>query len=87
MKHRCRIDILAEMLRAAQGGALKTRIMHMAFVSSNQIQEYLDFLLDCGLIDIRDGSSYQTTERGKRFLRLYQELEDAMFSKMLSRKT
>lgn len=81
MKHRCRLDIFAAMLRAAEEEAVKTRIMHMAFVSSNQMQEYLDLLLEGGLIETRNGSSYQTTEKGRRFLAVYQELEDTVFWK------
>jgi predicted transcriptional regulator len=81
MKHRCRLDIFAAMLRAAEEEAVKTRIMHLAFVSSNQMQEYLDVLLEGGLIAVSNGSSYQTTEKGKRFLTLYHELEGSVFWK------
>jgi predicted transcriptional regulator len=85
MKHRCRLDIFAAMLRAAEEETLKTRIMHLAFVSSNQMQEYLDLLLlEGGLIAVRNGSSYQTTEKGKHFLTIYQELEDTVFWKNAS---
>ena len=81
MKHRCRLDIFAAMLRAAGEETVKTRIMHTAYVSSNQMQEYLDILLEGGLIETRNGSSYQTTEKGRRFLTIYHELEDTVFWK------
>lgn len=78
MKNRTRIDILAEMIRAAKEGTRKTRIMHLAFISPNQVDEYMNALLDSGLLVLLDGPFYQTTAKGLRYLELYEELEESL---------
>ena len=80
MKYRSKLDILAAILSAAQKETLKTHMTRTALVSTNQTEEYVGLLLDCGLIETR-GNFYQTTEKGMQFLKLYQELEKIMFPK------
>lgn len=74
--NRTRVEILASILKVAANGALKTHIMYRANLSHRQLEKYLAFLEENGLlrkIADEDGSStfYQVTERGLEFLKEY----------------
>ncbi|MDH5390537.1 MAG: winged helix-turn-helix domain-containing protein [Candidatus Bathyarchaeota archaeon] len=70
---RDRLKIIAEILQAAKNGAKKTHIMYQCNLSYHQTKKLLTFLLETGFIRI--GNSYDTTEKGLRFLQTYQTLE------------
>ena len=70
---RDRLKIIAEILQAAKNGAKKTHIMYQCNLSYHQTKKFLTFLLETGFIRI--GNSYDTTEKGLRFLQTYQTLE------------
>lgn len=75
MKYRSRADIVADMLRVAQEGAIKTKIMYQGFLSFPQLKEYLELLKDSGLLEYsREEGKYHTIEKGRRFLKLYDEV-------------
>jgi predicted transcriptional regulator len=77
MKYRSRTDIIATLLGAASGGATKTRLMYAAYMSYAQIQEYLAFLRDKGLMIYEEGTQkYKLTEKGLRFLHVYEKISD-----------
>ncbi|MEO9295620.1 MAG: winged helix-turn-helix domain-containing protein [Nitrososphaera sp.] len=89
MKYRSRIDIAASILDTAYNGAMKTYIMYKAFLSFSQLKEYLDLLIDAGLLEYAEEKrTYNTTEKGKRFLKIYREV-DAMVPRenMLTKTT
>ena len=70
-KRRNRLGIMAEMLEIAKKGALKTHIMYRANLSFAQLNEYLSFLLDTGLLEAYNESEkalYKTTEKGLNYL-------------------
>jgi predicted transcriptional regulator len=79
-KNRSRVDILANMLKVACGGAVKTRIMYRANLSYRQLVRYLAFLEQRGLIhredDADNSSLYRVTEKGFEFLREYSRLSE-----------
>lgn len=76
MKYRSRMDIAAAILEIAQDGAIKTRIMYNAFLSFPQLKEYLDLLLKGGLLLHEEGDrTYHTTDKGRRFLKMYREVD------------
>jgi predicted transcriptional regulator len=65
MKYRSRTEIVAMILEAANGGATKTKIMYNAYLSYNQLKEYLSVLIKNNLIEYRDGTkTFRTTEKG-----------------------
>ena len=67
------------MLQSAVRGATKTRLMYDAFLSHSQVEEYLSFLLGKKLISMApDKKHYLPTEKGLRFLAMYDEIEDAV---------
>lgn len=70
------MDIAAAILDIAQDGAMKTKIMYRAFLSFPQLKEYLAILTDGGLLEYaKEERAYNTTERGKRFIKIYREVD------------
>lgn len=72
MKYRSRADIVADMLEVAIDGAIKTRIMYRSFLSFPQLNEYLEILMENGLLEFNEEErKYFTTEKGKHYLKMY----------------
>ena len=74
--NRTRVEILASILQVASKGALMTHIMYKANLSHRQLEKYLAFLQERGLlaegIDEELGNRmYRITEKGFNFLRDY----------------
>ena len=68
---------MAEMLETAKNGSLKTPIMHKAHLSFKQLDEYLSFLVEIGLVDIGNKDErtvYKTTSRGLNFVKEYRDI-------------
>ena len=79
MKYRSRIEIVAMILEAANGGATKTKIMYKAFLSYAQLKEYLSVLIENNLIEYLEGpQTYKTTEKGLNFLKMNDEIEELL---------
>jgi predicted transcriptional regulator len=75
MGSRSRTEIVSDILDSANGGAPKTKIMNTAFLSYNQIHEYLSILIENNLIEYLDGTqNYKTTENGLHFLKMYNKI-------------
>jgi predicted transcriptional regulator len=80
MGNRSRTEIVAMILDAAnEGGETKTKIMYFAFLSYNQLKEYLSVLVENNLIEYLEGTNkYKTTEKGLFFLKMHNELEELL---------
>lgn len=82
--HRGRLDIIADILLASQNGTKKTYLMYHCNLSFRQLTFYLDFLLKTNfLLALNDGGNQnfgllRVTEKGKRFLRAYENLKALM---------
>ena len=77
MKYRSRSDIVGLVLDAANGGgATKTKLMYRAYLSFNQLREYLTLLVENGLIEYEGGQTYRTTDKGIRVLYLQNEMDE-----------
>jgi predicted transcriptional regulator len=65
-------------LNAAEGGgATKTKLMYSAFISFNQLKEYLSLLAENGLIQYEDEThTFRTTEKGIHFLKLQSQIDE-----------
>jgi predicted transcriptional regulator len=79
-RNRSRIDILANLLSAARGGSLKTHLMYKANLSFVLATQYLSLLCESGLIcevldEEMESKRYQTTEKGLKFLDIYESLQ------------
>ena len=81
MGNRSRTEIVAMILDATNegGGETKTKIMYFAFLSYNQLKEYLSVLVENNLIEYLEGANkYKTTEKGLFFLKMHNELEELL---------
>ena len=77
MKYRSRSEIVGLLLDAANGGAAtKTKLMYKAYLSFNQLREYLTLLVENGLIEYEGSQTYRTTEKGMRVLHLQNEIDE-----------
>ena len=73
------IEIIYSILDASKDGALRTHIMFKCNLNSRQLQQYLQYLIEKGLLkrDRAPPSSkleYFTTELGRKYMRAYEEL-------------
>ncbi len=86
MRYRTRTEIIARILEvASEGTVLKTKIMYGAFLSHQQLKEYLSLLLERELIQFsKQGQTYRTTEKGLHFLDIYTILNDMIDKKSRS---
>ena len=81
MKYRSRTEITVLILEAANGGATKTKIMYNAFLSYNQLKEYLSILIENNLIEYLDGThKFKTTEKGLNLLKIHNEMAELLYT-------
>ena len=79
MKYRSRTEIVGNILDAANGGATKTKIMYIAFLSYAQLKEYLSILVENDLIEYLDGiRKFKTTEKGLNYLKMNNEIGELL---------
>ena len=79
MKYRSRTEIVGNILDAANGGATKTKIMYIAFLSYNQLKEYLSVLIENNLLEYLEGTrTFKTTEKGLNFLKMHNEMAELL---------
>ncbi len=79
MGNRSRTEIVGNILDASNGGASKTKIMYTAFLSYNQLMEYLSVLIENNLIEYLDGTkTFKTTEKGLNFLKTHNEIGELL---------
>ena len=81
MRNRSDIDIIAEILNAAneKSGAGRTKILYRAFLSYAQLKEYLPALTERGLLSYdKDTQTFKTTQKGLKFLDTYNQINDAI---------
>jgi predicted transcriptional regulator len=78
MKYRSRSEIVGLLLDAANGGgATKTKLMYKAYLSFNQLREYLSLLVENGLIEYEEGMrTYRTTQKGIRLLQIQNTMDE-----------
>ncbi|MDQ3869856.1 MAG: hypothetical protein M3250_09930 [Thermoproteota archaeon] len=82
------LEIIEFILSMCENGARKTHVMYRCNLNSKQINEYLNFLLDCGMLEKiqeRPNSKrfiYRTSELGKNFIIRYKQLLE-LFTKVI----
>jgi predicted transcriptional regulator len=53
--------------------------MYNVFLSYAQLKEYLALLIQNGLLEYLEGkNSYRTTEKGLKFLKIYEKMEEEL---------
>ena len=81
MGNRSRTEIVGNILDAANGGASKTKIMYTAFLSYNQLKEYISMLIENNLIEYLDGvHKFKTTEKGLNYLKMHNEIGELLLT-------
>ena len=79
MGNRSRTEIVSNILDAANGGVPKTKIMYKAYLSYNQLREYLSILIENNLIEYLDGTNkFKTTEKGLNLLKMHNEMAELL---------
>jgi predicted transcriptional regulator len=79
MGNRSRTEIVSSILDAANGGTTKTKIMYIAFLSYNQLNEYLSILIENNLIEYLNGTkTFKTTEKGLNYLKMHNEIGELL---------
>ena len=79
MGNKSRTEKVGNILDAANGGASKTKIMYTAFLSYNQLKEYISMLIENNLIEYLDGvHKFKTTEKGLNFLKMHNEIGELL---------
>jgi predicted transcriptional regulator len=71
--------IIAEILECAQAGqgVKKTRVIYEVQITFAQVQEYLKYLQQRELISYdKENRVFRTTLKGKKFLKLYNEMNE-----------
>jgi predicted transcriptional regulator len=75
-KNRCSLDIVRDVLSIVSVKARKTRIMYGANLSFVQVEKYLAVLLGNSLLEYDGDSGYLITEKGSKFLQLYEDYQN-----------
>ena len=76
------LEIIEYILITCKVGALKTHIMYKCNLNSQQVQQYLRFLLNCDLLEKHLESSnskrhiYKTTVRGRKYMDVYNQIAE-----------
>ena len=79
MGNRTHTEIVGNILDSANGGASKTKIMYKAYLSYNQLKEYLSLLIENNLIEYLDGTrTFKTTEKGLNYLKMHNEIGELL---------
>ena len=83
MKHRSRTEITAMILDTANKETTKTKIMYNAYLSYNQVKEYISILIENNLLEYLEGArTFRTTEKGLNFLKMHNEMGELLQTKV-----
>lgn len=82
-QHRSRSEIIASILGTANGNRIRqTEILYKTYLSHTLLKDYLLFLIENDLLDyIAVDRTFKTTEKGMRFLRMYEQMTDLVSMK------
>jgi predicted transcriptional regulator len=88
MKNRSRTEIVVHILEIANGGSggydeadgvIQTKIMYKALLGYAQLKEYVKVLTESDLLSYDSASrKFKTTEKGHRFLEIYNKMGNVM---------
>ena len=77
MKNRSKYGVIAAILRSAMREETRTKIMYKAMLSNDQCRNYIDSLLNFGLIVEQNNGAklvYKVTNKGSTFLDYYEQM-------------
>jgi predicted transcriptional regulator len=79
LKNRSRVEILYDIISAAKPSSKKTHLMYKGNLSYQQLDLYLNFILQNGLLEERfidDTRLYCITQKGMQFLTLFDDMHN-----------
>ena len=83
MIYRSRADIISVILKSSDPGASITKIMYNAYLSYALVKKYINFLKENQMVTYEEKTRfYKTTDKGKRFLRMHEEINKMFNSKL-----
>lgn len=75
-KYRSHGEITYEFLvAAAEKNRTRTQLMYLTFTSFGQVKDYVEMLEEKGLMDHLDDDTYITTEKGRQFIEINEQLK------------
>jgi predicted transcriptional regulator len=77
VKYRSRTDIISEILKLAENGNSKTKIMYGAYLSYDQMKDYLSVMLQNELLE-KKGVKCRTTKKGLQFIKTYENIDQML---------
>ena len=80
VKYRRRLEIIADILNAANNSVKKTRIMYVANLSYRLLEKYLEETINIGFMRFNN-DGYEVTEKGRLFLERYSQFS-SKYSKL-----
>jgi predicted transcriptional regulator len=61
----------------------KIKIMYNAYLSYNQLKEYISILIENNLLEYLEGArTFRTTKKGLNFLKMYNEMAELLQTKI-----
>lgn len=82
MIYRSKTEIISGILHATDSGASITKIMYNSYLSYTLTKKYVNFLMENHMVVYDEKTHrYKTTEKGKRFMRMYEEINKMFNSK------
>jgi predicted transcriptional regulator len=77
MVRRSRVEIIADILKAAIEGSNKTKLVYSTNINFKVLNENLDLLVERGFIEAL-GKRFYTTELGLEFIRIYDKMSELL---------
>ena len=73
---RDRVEIMAEILCLCTKPQSKTRIMYGTNLSWKMLQQYLSYMQEHELLEIKNETKYSTSHKGREFVHKWNELKE-----------
>jgi predicted transcriptional regulator len=73
-RRRSFLDIIADILNVSQKGASKTMLVYSCNLNFTIIKDYINALLELGLLKYDENGAFFTTIKGKDYLQNYRRL-------------
>lgn len=83
MNYRSRTEIISVILQTSGTGTSVTKIMYNSYLSHSLLKKYIKFLIDNDMMSYDTKTHlYSTTEKGRKFLKMHEEINKLINSKM-----
>jgi predicted transcriptional regulator len=77
-KRRDREEIIFEILKAARVPTTRTRLIYASYLSGTELKNYVRLLIECRMLEADElNKKLMTTEEGRRFIQIYENMGKA----------